>query len=233
MTGKRVIAPRKVEFADFSVRYGKRTVLDVPSGGFDLSGQTIGLFGPNGAGKTTMMRSMVGLINRFSGTLSAPDLDSISYVPDVPYLYRFLNIGECIRLFVSRYADFDSDKAERLVNHLGLPLDRPLGSFSKGQSEQLHLVLSFSRDCSLYVLDEPLAAVDPYTRDELLSVIKQSAGKDSTIVMSTHIISEVDSMFTHVIMINDGRIVANDSVERFKKDSGSLEQAFKDRMARR
>ncbi|KFI46823.1 ABC transporter, ATP-binding protein [Bifidobacterium bohemicum DSM 22767] len=229
---KRVATQGKVYFTDFSVKYGKRTVLDVPADGFELSGQTIGLFGPNGAGKTTMIRTLAGLINRFGGTVGAPSPDAISYVPDEPYLYPFLDIKQCVNLFANRYPDFNQEKSLSLVRELNLPLDRPLSSFSKGQTEQAHLILSLSRGCPLYVLDEPLASVDPFTRDKLLSIIQKSTSKNSTVLMSTHIIAEIEGIFSHVIMINNGRIIANDSVEQFKKESDTLERAFKDRMAR-
>lgn len=228
---KHIIDTENVRFADFSVHYGRRKVLDLQTGGFALNGQIIGLFGPNGAGKTTLLRSLTGLVNRFSGTLTSPSPDDISYVPDTSYLYPFLNINKCVDLFSNRYADFNREKSLDLFHQLGLPLDRQLGTFSKGQNEQVQLILSFSRDCSLYALDEPLTSVDPFTRDKLLALMQQSLNKTSTVLMSTHIIAEIEDIFSQVIMINDGHIIANDSVESFKKKSGTLEQAFKNRMS--
>ncbi|HEY0188320.1 MAG TPA: ATP-binding cassette domain-containing protein [Cellulomonas sp.] len=149
---------------DLRVRLGRRTVLD----GVDLhlrpTGQVVGLFGPNGAGKTTLMRCVVGLLERYRGRLDPPD-GGVAYLSDHPYLYPFLRVEQCEALFRSRYPDYSPDRAEQMFARLGLDRARRVGDLSKGMSEQAHIALTFARQVPLYVLDEPLAAVDPCTRD--------------------------------------------------------------------
>ena len=216
-----------------SVRLGRREILRGMSLEIPVSGQIVGLFGPNGAGKTTLIRCLVGLVERFSGQIEVPH-GSISYMPDHAYLYDFLRVSECLDLFRARYRDFSSSRAEKIFARLGVEESRRVGELSKGMKEQLHLALTFSRSCSFYVLDEPLASVDPYTRDLLLDIILEARAPGSTILVSTHIIHEVERIFDEVVMIADGRLLVHDTVQAVRARTGmSLEDAFKREMSPR
>ncbi len=216
-----------------SVTLGRRQVLDDVSFATAARGQVVGLFGANGAGKSTLMRCLVGLIGRCSGTITLP-AGPVSYMPDRPYLYGFLRVSECLDLFASRYRDFSVARADDIVDRLGIDRTRRVNELSKGMSEQLHLALTFSRAASLYVLDEPLAAVDPYTRDVLLGIIQEVRGDGSVTVISTHIIDEVEQLFDEVVMISDGRLLLHDRVADVRARSGlSLQDTFKKEMTSR
>ncbi len=212
------------------VSYGRVHALDHVNLDMPLGGKVIGLFGPNGAGKSTFMRVLCGFDMRFSGTITAPDVSDVSFMPDRSYLYGFLTIRDAVKTFTSRYSDFDEAKAQEALSKLGLSLNATVGSLSKGMGEQTHLVLTFSRRCPLYVLDEPLAAVDPYTRDKILDILMEEVRRGATVLLSTHIISEVERIFTDVVMIDSGHIIASGDASSLRKRSGSLEQAFKDTM---
>lgn len=218
---------------DLSVRLGRRPVLHDLTLEIPVAGQIVGLSGPNGAGKTTLIRCLVGLVERYDGQVDVPH-GSISYMPDHAYLYDFLKVSESLDLFRARYPDFSTTRADEIFGRLGIDRSRRVGELSKGMSEQLHLALTFSRSCSLYVLDEPLAAVDPYTRDLLLDIIVEARAPGSTILVSTHIIQEVERIFDEVVMIADGRLLIHDSVDSVRSRTGlSLEEIFKREMAPR
>ncbi|VTR75293.1 ABC transporter ATP-binding protein [Cellulomonas hominis] len=213
------------------VRLGRRRVLDGVQLTLPLAGQVVGLFGPNGAGKTTLMKCVVGLLQRYRGHISVAG-GGASYMPDSPYLYPFLRVSECEALFRSRYADFSAERAEELFTALGLDRSRRMGELSKGMSEQVHVALTFARQVPLYVLDEPLAAVDPYTRELLLDVIQRLRPARSTTLISTHIIQEVADVFDEVIMLSDGRVVRHDLVAQLP-EGAALEELYKKEMAAR
>lgn len=232
-SGIRKTCTDSIHLSDVTVRYGRKTALNHVNLDLDLSGKVgkvIGLFGPNGAGKSTFMRLLCGFNSRFDGQISAPEPDMVSFMPDRPYFYDSLLIRDAISAFSNRYCDFDSGKAHAMCHKLELDESAPMSSLSKGMNEQVHMIMTFSRHCPLYVLDEPLAAVDPYTRDEILDTLVAETKRGATVMLSTHIIAEVERIFTHVVMINDGKVLANSDVTTFRNESGSLEQAFKDKM---
>ncbi|WP_187365050.1 ATP-binding cassette domain-containing protein [Cellulosimicrobium cellulans] len=223
--------PRHLTVRDLTVRLGRRPVLrgvdlDVPT-----TGQVLGLFGPNGAGKTTLMRCLVGLLQRYRGRIDLPP-GGVSFMPDKPYLYPFLTVAQCEALFRSRYPDFSTSIADELFETLGLDRSRRVGDLSKGMSEQAHVALTFSRRVPLYVLDEPLAAVDPYTRGLLVDLVRRLRPPDSLTLISTHIIQEVGSLFDEVAMLLDGQVVRHDRVADLPGGSG-LEDLYKQEVAAR
>ena len=218
---------------DLRVRLGRRTVLD----GVDLHlrprGQVVGLFGPNGAGKTTLMRCVVGLLERYRGRLDRP-AGGVAHLPDHPYLYPFLRVEQCEALFASRYPDYSPERAEQMLTTLGLDRRRRVGELSKGMSEQVHIALTFARQVPLYVLDEPLAAVDPYTRDLLVDMIRRLRPAESATLLSTHIITEVSDLFDEVALLWDGHLVRHDTVTALRAGGGlDLEELYKKEMAAR
>ena len=192
------------------VAYGKHVALNLEDFRIDSQAGVVGLFGPNGAGKTTLLRTLVGDIAKFKGSLQAPNRTDISYLPDEPFLYPWLSVGQCVELFSA----FSASSKVR--------------SLSKGMSERLHLALIMSRAPKLYVLDEPLAGVDPLARDYLLELIRTLRSPEAPLLLSTHLINGVDSIFNEIVLISDGRLLTHDSADNLRAlGDGDLELAYK------
>jgi ABC-2 type transport system ATP-binding protein len=200
---------------------------------FDLSlslnGQIVGLFGPNGAGKTTLMRVLTGFINRYDGQVTVPH-GAVSYLPDAPFLYPFLRLRDCIDLYGGMFPDFSAEAAVHMLTRLNLALDRTVAECSKGMSEQLHLVLCLARQVQLYVFDEPLAAVDPLTREVMIELIRDHRAEGATVLLSTHLIHGLEDLFDEVVFIHDGKLVLHGTTRDLTSDGSPLEEKFKEVM---
>lgn len=217
-----------VSFRSMSVRYGRFEAIRRLS--FDLLADfgVVGLFGPNGAGKTTTMRVLCGDINRYEGEAVVPSRKDIAYLPDKPFLYRWLSVEQAMMLFSSRHADFRKAVFEHFLEGSNVTMRRRVGELSKGMLERLHLALIMARAPRIYVLDEPLAGVDPLTRDRLLEIIRVSRSEGAPVLLSTHLIQGVERIFDRVMMISDGRLLALGTVEEVRRQGdGDLEQAYK------
>lgn len=175
------------------------------------------------------MRAICGIINRYSGSIRY-DGRTIAHLPDAPILYGHLRLAECIDLAQELWSDFDPAVARTVFQDLGLDLDLRLRQASKGMSEQIHLGLVLSRRTQLYVLDEPLAAVDPYTRDRLLHLIATHRQDGSTVIISTHLIAGLESLFDEALVIHDGRLVLHEAVDDIAA-RGGLETRIKEVIA--
>jgi ABC-2 type transport system ATP-binding protein len=210
---------------DLAVRYGRRTALDGVSLAFADDGKVIGLFGRNGAGKSTLIRVLCGLIGRYSGEVDVR-CEAIGYLPDEPFLYPWLRIDECIRVCDEIWSDFSPTSARTAIEQLGLSESIRVRQMSKGMSEQLHLALVLARRCRLYVFDEPLAAVDPLTRDRLIRMIKETRTPGSTVLISTHLISGLEELFDAAVVIDDGKVKLSMDT-RTVKDGTDLESQIK------
>jgi ABC-2 type transport system ATP-binding protein len=199
---------------DLVVKFGSLRALDGVDLRIEFDGGIVGLFGPNGAGKTTLMLVLAGLIQQHSGTVH---LDGhrreVVFLPDRPYLYDFLSIGECVRLFKRRDEHFDYARARDGLGTLKLASAQKVGSLSRGRNEQVHLLLTLCRSGSLFLLDEPLAAVDPLTREFMIDQIRDRKKKGNAIVISTHLIADVGQIFDTAVVINDGSIRFAGSVQ--------------------
>ena len=228
----RVGQPHVLITKHLTVSYGRSPALIDVDLRVDSSHGVVGLFGANGAGKTTLLKTVYGDIQRYSGEVLGPPRADIAYLPDSPYLYRWLTVRECLELFSSRHPDFRTEAAEDFLAGSALGASRRVAEFSKGMSERLHLALTLARQPKLYILDEPLAGVDPLTRDHLLEMIRKYRVPDAPLLISTHLINGVDSIFDSVIMISDGRVLLHDDADRVRsRGNGNLEQAFKEVMA--
>ncbi len=214
--------------------YARKTALD------DLSvelfkGQIIGLFGPNGCGKTTLLKIIAGLIHDYNGSVlidgKSPSPETkqvVAFLPDRIFLYDWMNAGQALLLFKDFYADFDYEKAEALLEKFSLSSKDKIKTMSKGMQEKLMLSLIMSRKAKLYLLDEPLAGVDPAAREAILDFILQNHSKDSVILMATHLINDLEQMFQRVIFMGKGKVLVDDSVENIKSRGVSIEEAFKE-----
>lgn len=219
-----------IKIENLNVYLGKSHILKNVNISIDIDGSIIGLFGPNGAGKTTLINTLTGSINRYTGSINGMTT-GISYLPDKPFLYKAMRLEDAIRYYKDAFKDFDAEKARKLFRELGLELNQKISQCSKGMSEQIHMILSICRNVELYLFDEPLAAVDPLTRDDLMAMIKNERKPGSVALISTHLISDVEALFDKVIMIKDGKIILQDEVKKLKEDNKeNLEQIFKERL---
>lgn len=212
-----------------SVRLGGRPVLDDVSLQLTDRGHVVGLFGQNGAGKSTLLRCVAGLVRRHEGTVAVPH-GGVALLPDAPFLYPRLRLDTAVRLAADLWDDLDVGHAVRTLDRLGLPPRLRVGEASKGMLEQLHLALVLARRRQLTLLDEPLAAVDPLTRDQLVDLLRSQREPGSTVVVSTHLVSGLEDLFDEVVVVHDGRIVLHDEVGAVAR-RGGLEARVKEVLA--
>ena len=199
-------------------------------------GKIIGLLGPNGSGKTTLIKLLSGLLRPTFGEAlidgahpGAYTKAAISYLPDKTYFASWMTVKDVLDLFSDFYQDFDRSKAEEMCASMGIqPKDR-IKTMSKGTKEKVQLILVMSRKAQLYLLDEPIAGVDPAARDYILSTIINSYNDEGTVVISTHLISDIERVLDEVVFIRNGVIVRHESVDEIKEKEGkSIDDVFKD-----
>ena len=199
------------------------------------SGKIIGLLGKNGAGKSTLIKIINDLLTIDSGKVLFKGKDigvyskeHISYLPERTYLDKSMKISDVIEYFSLFYKDFNKDRAYELLKNLNLELDNRIVKMSKGMQEKLQLILVMSRDADLYVLDEPLSGVDPATRDYILDTILSNFNEGASILISTHLISDVERILDDVIFIDKGKVVLSNSADELrKKEKASIDEVFR------
>jgi ABC-2 type transport system ATP-binding protein len=216
-------------------RYGSATALNevnlqIPRG------KIIGLLGPNGSGKTTFLKLMAGLLTPTYGKMEicgkpvGPETKAlVSYLPDRTYLENRQKVRQQLDYFQDFYADFDRDRAEALLRDLGISLDSRFGELSKGTREKVQLILVMSRRAKLYLLDEPIGGVDPATRDYILNTIVSNFDPDATVVISTHLISDVENILDGYVFLHNGKIVRQGEVSQTREETGkTLDELFRE-----
>ena len=216
-------------------KYGKRTVVNDVSIHLE-QGEIVGLLGPNGAGKTTLIKIINGLLQPTSGEVliegERPGVSTkakVSYLPDVNYLKNWMTVEEIVAMFAEFYPDFRVDLAFEMISRLGIDRKHRLKSLSKGNKEKVCLILVMSRNTKLYVLDEPIAGVDPATRDYIISTIINNYNEDASVLISTHLISDIESVLDEVIFIKDGSIVLHDTVDHIREEHNqSVDELFRE-----
>ena len=224
-----------LECKNLTKRYGRKTALDH----INLSlrpGRIIGLLGPNGSGKTTMIKLINGLLTPTEGEIlirgMAPGVKTksiVSYLPERTYLDESMRIAEAIAYFKDFYADFDEKKAEQMLNKVHLDPSARIKTLSKGNKEKVQLILVMSRRAKLYCHDEPIAGVDPAARDYILSTIIGNYEPDATILLSTHLITDVENILDEVVFIKDGHITMQEEVETIRdKEGKSVDDLFRE-----
>lgn len=203
---------------------------------FDISsGKIVGLLGKNGMGKTTLIKLINDLLTKDKGSIKVNGKEIgveskkiISYLPERTYLNKQMTALEVIKYFDDFYDNFDSNKAKKLLEDLNIDVNLKLSKMSRGMQEKVQLVLVMSRKAKLYILDEPLAGVDPATRDYILDTILNNFNKDASIIISTHLISDIERILDEVIFINDGKIVIkSDADELRQKENASIDEIFR------
>ena len=204
--------------------YGKfqalnRVSLDIPTG------RIVGLLGPNGSGKTTLIKSIGGLLKPEEGVITVAGqpvgVESkamVSYLPERPYFSTSLKVGETLDFFQEFYQDFQRETAEGMLRTLQINEKSKIGTLSKGNREKLQLVLVMSRRAKLYLLDEPIGGVDPAARDFILRTILGNYNEDSTILISTHLIQDVEKVLDDVVFIRCGNVVLHKTVDQIREE---------------
>jgi len=198
-------------------------------------GRIIGLLGKNGTGKTTLIKLINDLLTPSSGEIlingKRPGVESkkiIAYLPEKTYLDREMKVRDAIKYFEEFYDNFDTKKAIKLLKDLDLDIDTKIGKMSKGMQEKLQLILVMSRNASLYILDEPLGGVDPATRDYILDTILSNFSDGASVIISTHLISDIERILDEVIFIDKGKIVLTSSTDELrKKEKASIDEIFR------
>ncbi|EMC29591.1 putative ABC transporter ATP-binding protein [Streptococcus mutans ST6] len=217
-------------------RFGNKLALD------DISlklpkGKIIGLLGPNGSGKTTLIKLANGLLQPTAGEIvinglrSCPKTKSlISYLPDTSYLSDKMKVHDILKLFEDFYVDFDRQKAEQLLEDLAIAQSEKLKNLSKGNKEKVQLILVMSRKAKLYILDEPIGGVDPAARDYILKTIINNYSEDASVLISTHLISDIEQVLDEVIFINQGKIVLQENVDDLREQyAQSIDHIFREK----
>ena len=199
-------------------------------------GRIIGLLGPNGSGKTTFIKLLSGLLTPDGGELyiggypvGVETKRMISYLPEVTYLAKSMKVHQIISYFGDFYRDFDAGRAYEMLNRLNINPGDSLKTMSKGTKEKVQLIMVMSRNADLYVLDEPIGGVDPAARDYILDTIVSNYNPESTILLSTHLIADVEQILDDVIFIREGSILLAEPAERLRKERGcSVDEAFRE-----
>ena len=207
---------------------------------FDLEipeGKIVGLLGPNGCGKSTLIKLIAGLLQANGGTILVGGEEigdktraMVSYLPERTYFNSWMKVDDIISYFEEFYADFDKARAYSLLEKLGIDKTAKLRTLSKGTKEKVQLILVMSRRARLYLLDEPIAGVDPAAREYILSTIVSNYDPSATIIITTHLISDVEQVLDdYVFLSQNGRVLAHGSVEEARGESGrSLDEIFRE-----
>ena len=199
-------------------------------------GRIIGLLGPNGSGKTTIIKLINGLLQPSLGNIyihgqlpSPASKKVVSYLPDTTYLSENIKISDAISYFQDFYSDFNVQRAYQLLNDLHLHPNQKLNSLSKGNKEKVQLILVMSREADLYDLDEPIGGVDPAARDYILRTIIQNRRPNSSVLISTHLIADIEQVLDEAIFINQGRILLHENTTVMRNQHGkSIDEIFRD-----
>ena len=198
-------------------------------------GKIIGLLGKNGMGKTTLIKLINDLLTPTSGEIlingEKPGVKSkeiISYLPERTYLDKEMTIKQVVQYFEEFYKNFDTQKAVKLLKDLNLDIDKKISKMSKGMQEKLQLILVMSRRAELYILDEPLGGVDPATRDYILDTILSNFCEGASVIISTHLISDIERILDEVIFIDKGEIILTSSADELRnKEKASIDEIFR------
>lgn len=222
-----------IKITNLSKSYG--TVKALNNINLEISeNRIIGLLGPNGSGKSTLIKILNGILKEDSGEvlidgfeIGVSSKEVISYLPERTYLDNNLTVSETISFFKDFYKDFSQARAYKLVEDLKIDPNKKIKTLSKGNKEKVQLILVVSRDARYYILDEPIAGVDPATRDYILETVLNNLSINSTLIISTHLISDIESYLNEVIIIKEGNIIYNGDKLTLLKDYESLDEWFR------
>lgn len=235
MQGGSIMELPVLEIKNVHKKYLSHSVLE--GVGFSIPrGKIVGLLGPNGCGKTTILKLISGLLQldegeiRINGICPGQQTKSmISYLPERSYLNDWMKISDILNLFSDFYTDFDRERAEQMLTDLKISKEEKLKTMSKGTKEKVQLILVMSRRASLYLLDEPIGGVDPATREYILHTILKNFDENSSILITTHLIQDVETIFDQVLFLNQGKIVIDGEVDEIREKYGkSIDGLFRE-----
>ena len=224
-----------LECKNLTKQYGHVTALEDVS--FSIEpGRIVGLLGPNGSGKTTLIKLANGLLTPTSGELTICNADPgkethaiVSYLPERTSIPLWMTASQLLDFYQDFYKDFRRDAAEEMLAHLNIPPKQRIKQMSKGTREKVQLIVTMSRAAMLYLLDEPIGGVDPATRDYILSTIIGNYNPEAAVVISTHLIADVEKVLDEVIFINQGHVVLQSSVDEIREEKGmSVDALFRE-----
>lgn len=224
-----------LEIKNLIKKYHTKNVIDNISLNVD-SGKIVGLLGPNGSGKTTLIKLLAGLLTATSGDILIDNKEIgietkaiVSLLPDRPYFANWMKVHDILAFFADFYRDFSMKKAMEMLKLLNIGVNDRIKTMSKGTKEKLNLVLVMSRAARLYLLDEPIAGVDPAARDYILRTIISNYSEDSSVIITTHHIADVEKILDDVIFLNEGKIELNSAVEDLREEHGkSVDEIFRE-----
>ena len=224
-----------LECSALTKKYLSKTALD----GIDLAvpkGAVVGLLGPNGSGKTTLLKIAAGLLQPTEGTLTvcgfkpgAESKEVVAYQPDRVYLNDWMKVEDLVKMMADFYKDFRTDRANKMLGDLQIDPKNKLKALSKGTKEKVQLILTMSRDVPLYMLDEPIGGVDPAARDYILETIVANYSKNATLIISTHLISDIENLLNYVIFLKEGRVIRACYADKIREETGmSIDSLFRE-----
>jgi len=224
-----------LECRGLTKKYGSLTALDQ----IDLtleSGRIVGLLGPNGSGKTTLIKLANRLLVPTEGELLLAGMQPgtetkklVAYLPDKDFLPDWMKLKQLLAFYGDFYEDFRPDKAEKMLENLNIPWDMSLKKMSKGTKEKVQLILTMARDAKIYLLDEPIAGVDPAARDYILRTIIGNYQEDALVVISTHLIADVESVLDEAVFLKTGKIILHSPVDDLRTEKGcSVDEYFRE-----
>ena len=216
-------------------RYGRVQALD----GVDLTlepGRIVGLLGPNGSGKSTLIKLACGLLTPSEGSIricgekpGAVTNALVSYLPERTAVPEWMSVKELLAFYADFYDDFQLEAARQMLDALGLASAKQIRQMSKGSREKVQLILTMSRQARLYLLDEPIGGVDPATRDYILSTIIANYNPEASVVISTHLIADVEKILDEVVFLQEGRVLLHDEVDALREEKGkSMDALFRE-----
>ena len=224
-----------LDFKNITKKYGKKTALD----DITLSiprGSIVGLLGPNGSGKTTLLKLATGLLQPTSGEVlacgfkpGAESKDLVAYQSDKVYLNDWMNVNDLMNMLNDFYTNFNKPKALDMLKSLNINPNDKLKEMSKGTKEKVQLITTMCRDVELYLLDEPIGGVDPAARDYILNTIISNYQENATVIISTHLIADVEPVLNHILFLKEGRIVRQGDVDDIREETGkSIDALFRE-----
>ena len=226
---------KTLQCSNLSKNYGNKLALDNVN--IDLEeGRIIGLLGPNGSGKTTLLKLISRLLVPTGGSIKVCGIEPsdkskalVSYLPDRNFLPNWMNCYELINLYKDFFSDFDEERAVKMINSLDIDMKMPMSKMSKGTKEKVQLIMTMSRHAKLYLLDEPIAGVDPAARDYILNTIISNYDESATVLISTHLISDIESILDEAIFLKEGSVVLHKNTDELRQESGkSIDEYFRE-----
>ena len=225
----------RIEINNLTKKFGDLTALDDVTVSLE-QGQIVGLLGPNGSGKTTLIKILNGLLQPTSGGVTingiAPGVETkkvVAYLPDRNALPDYMTASQLMDIYEDFFEDFDRLKAEAMVDDLGIDRKQTMKKMSKGTKEKLQLCLVMARQAEVYLLDEPIGGVDPATRDYILRTIISNYNEDAVVLISTHLIADVETVLDDVVFLKEGRIVLHKAADEIREEKGeSVDKLFRE-----